>query len=149
MIIWRPIALFGLTLVLLSCAYGHRSYSTVTTIKSQPRRPPRDRLDFFFGDQKPKSPYLQIALIEAVGGSYTAEDELLVRLKHRAALCGADAVIGIKKSSKTRQSGDLACTDGCKRTYGATVFSGIAVVYLDVPVAAAPGGAKGAQRSPK
>ena len=144
--IWRPVALLVAMFVPLSCTYGDQAYSSATTIKSLPHRSPRERLDFFFGDEKPGRAYLQVALIEAVGGTYTADDELLVRLKHEAALCGADAVIGIRKGSQTRESGALFCK-GCKHAYGATVFSGIAVVYRDRPTS--PAAANAAQRSPK
>lgn len=117
-----------------SCTYGYSSYTDIAYQEAYTFKPHTRFVEVFFEDTKPVKAYRQIGLIEIDGAAHHTNDALLVKIRKRAQEMGADAVIGVRKSTTTRSQGslvgDILFGDGKDdNSYVASVFTGIAIKY--------------------
>lgn len=125
---------------LLGCAYGYDIATEITRLNEIKFDPYVGPVEIFFNETKPSKDYIQIAFIEVVGGKESSTDTLLVTMKKKAQRLGAEAVISVKKSYKSRKgSSDWGLFDilfpsnsdstNTEEEYSAPVLSGVAIVY--------------------
>ena len=110
--------------------YGNTIETNILKSDTSTVAPNQGHVDIFFENIAPSRKYRQIGLVEAKGGIHDSEAYILARLKWQAWQAGADALIQIRKSSQNRETGFLF-TDDDKKVYDASVYTGVAVAYLD------------------
>lgn len=82
---------------------------------------------FLFYEAEPINfAYSRRCLVEVVGSEYSSDEELLNRLKYQAYLNCANAIIGLKSSYVSRETG-FYNDPKTKRSYMAKVYNGLAV----------------------
>ena len=108
-------------------------YTPLNNIRYQSRV--QSVLVFYEGAQ-PKEAYVQLGLIEVQGKRMATTSDLLQNLKYKALAVGADAVVNVKKSYKTRKSGHLQNTfidnNSERQTYESIVMQGLAVRFNNI-----------------
>lgn len=124
----KPILLVVTTVTLQSCSYGTYAKETFTplteTIPVCEKQP--DIVELYFDGEKTDFDYVKIGLVQIEGAKDTPQLELINKFKKLAQSKCADAIIGIKKMYKTRESG-LLFIDEKPEEYSSEVFYGIAI----------------------
>lgn len=123
-----------LAVLILGCT-GYSAVTDTTYSRAYVYRPHSGPVDIFFGDLRPQRAYVEIGLIDIVGGQYHSTSDLVRKMQSRARAMGADAVIAIKTSHTTREETTLldALAGNEPDVFTASVVTGIAIKYLQEP----------------
>ncbi len=103
--------------------------------------PATDHVDVLFGELPESGSYQQLAYIQVTGGPDTRLTELVNRMKMKARMMGADAVVDLKTSSVLRNAddgGDSQSTASDDDNTGTAILA-VGVVAAIVALVAAAG----------
>jgi len=141
---YKLLSLVGLAFLLLGCTYGYGIDSQVTRVNmSYPRT---HSVHMMFG-RYPERNYQQIAYIRVTGEERSDTTDLLMEMEKEAKGLGADAVVGITRTTVQRRAGSgfidaleliSAINDPTTRKvdkedeeYTAPLLEGVAVKYIN------------------
>lgn len=113
-------------ILFLGCAAPNinKNISTFTSTDTGKYNNTTGRVDIYFEGVAVDKEFKQIGFVESIGKENASNEEILTWLKYEAYLKGADAVMNVKKHFKRRGSAH-------DEKYSASVFSGVAIKYLD------------------
>ena len=89
------------------------------------------KIELYFEDSNPKFPYSEIAYMTVRGDKGSSDNDLVDRMKYEAWKIGSDAVIRTKRSAEDRKIPDFWVKESELEVYKSTVFSGVAIRYID------------------
>jgi len=118
--------------ILNSCFLNGSSIeSSFTALTAQEYEINTQEVDLYFEGTLPVRDYIQIGFVEAAGGKDASNDLLIAHLQYRAHQQGADAVMNIKKTFKTKTAFSSDEPEKYDK-YSLPVFMGTAIKYTDL-----------------